>query len=173
MNKGKKRSEETKKKQSERMMGTKLSEKTKKKMSISNSKFERKQLQRKILRKSRHEVVKPNKQELKIKKILTESKIEFSMFVNVKYSHLQHEADFLIKPNKIIEFNGTYSHADPRKYKPEDKIWSKVAKDIWKKEKIMLDKLRNQGYKILVIWEMDLEKDIENTTKKILRFARK
>ena len=174
--KGKKNPMYGKKGKDNPFFGRHHTEEVRKQKSIQSKEFanrpEVKEAQREVLRKSRHNQVKPNKQELKIKKILTESKIEFSMFVNVKYSHLQHEADFLIKPNKIIEFNGTYSHADPRKYKPGDKIWSKVAKDIWKKEKIMLDKLKKQDYKTLVIWEMDLEKDTENIVKKILKFAK-
>ena len=46
------------------------------------------------------------------------------------------------------------------------------ASEIWKREKIILNQIKKQGYKILVIWEQDLLKDTENTTKKILNFAR-
>ncbi len=47
------------------------------------------------------------------------------------------------------------------------------ASEIWKREKIILKQIKKQGYKILVIWEEDLLKDTENTTKKILRFAKR
>jgi len=42
-----------------------------------------------------------------------------------------------------------------------------------KERKIILKQIKKQGYKILVIWEEDLLKDTENTTKKILRFAKR
>tara|TARA_B110000438_G_C15165247_1_gene373568 strand:+ start:118 stop:441 length:324 start_codon:yes stop_codon:yes gene_type:complete len=103
------------------------------------------------------------------------AEVDFKMFVNVTYNLKkelrQHETDFLIPPNKIIEHNGKYIHADPRLYSSNKKIYDKIAGDIWKKEKIMLKQIRKEGYRILVVWELDLKKDIEKTTKKILKFA--
>ena len=46
------------------------------------------------------------------------------------------------------------------------------ASDIWKREKIILKQIKKQGYKILVVWEEDLLNNTEETTKKILKFAR-
>jgi len=161
--------------------GHRHTEEVKKQKSIQSKEFanrpEVKQALRETLRNTRHNQVKPNKKELQIKKILTDAKINFKMFVNVKFYNIQnesrqHESDFLIPPNKIIEHNGTYDHADPRKYKADDKIRNKIAKDIWKNEKNMLEQIQKQGYKILVVWQNDLEKDTENTTKKILKFAK-
>jgi hypothetical protein len=84
--------------------------------------------------------------------------------------------DFLIKPNKIIEVNGTYDHADNRKYKADDLIRNhgkKVpAKEIWDREKIQLNQIKKNNFRILVIWQNDLEKDHENTKKRILKFAK-
>jgi G:T-mismatch repair DNA endonuclease (very short patch repair protein) len=184
-NTGKKHSEATRKKLSENAKNISkehrkkmseahknLSAESRKNMSKAWDSPEMKELARKHLREIRHNQVKPNKPELKIKKILIESKIEFSMFVNVKYGHLQHEADFLIKPNKIIEFNGTYSHADPRKYKPDHKIWNKIAKDVWERDKKIIDGMKQQGYKVLVVWESELKDELEDTTKKILKFVK-
>jgi len=157
-------------------LGTKLSESTRQKMIIAQNKPEKKEIVRKTLRKNRHNQQKPNLQELKIKKILMNAKVDFKMFVNVPYNLKkelrQHEADFLILPNKIIEHNGKYAHADPRLYSSNKKIYDKIAGDIWKKEKIMLKQIRKEGYRILVVWELDLKKDIEKTTKKILKFAK-
>jgi G:T-mismatch repair DNA endonuclease (very short patch repair protein) len=147
------------------------------------------------MRKVRHNQQKPNMKELKIKKILTDAGFvfnpeqdlnkfikssngsNFGMFINVPFSHpeLQQkykETDFLIPPNKIIEHNGTYDHADPRKYSVDTQIRDKIARDIWKKEKMILDSLKKEGYEILVIWQMDLEKNTENIAKKILEFAK-
>jgi G:T-mismatch repair DNA endonuclease (very short patch repair protein) len=165
------------------------------KMSDIQSTPERKQLQREVMRKVRHNQQKPNKKELKIKKILTNAGLVFNpeqnlnkflkseddsifgMFINVSYSGMGSqqkfkETDFLIPPNKIIEHNGTYSHADPRIYSADKKIWTKTAEKKWVEDKIVLDSLKKEGYEILIIWELDLVKDMENTTKKILKFVK-
>lgn len=166
-----------------------------KKLSDIQSTPERKQLQREVMREVRHNQQKPNHKELKIKEILTNAglvfnpeqdlnrfiqqsdKSNFGMFINIPFSHskLQQkfkETDFLIPPNKIIEHNGTYDHADPRKYSADTQIRDKIAGDIWKKEKMILNSLKKEGYEILVIWQMDLEKNTENVAKKILKFVK-
>jgi G:T-mismatch repair DNA endonuclease (very short patch repair protein) len=125
--------------------------------------------------------IKPNKRESQIGKILTDAKIRFKFHRNVDYQTLQKEhrkkeADIFIRPKKIIEHNGTYNHADPRKFNPDDLIreHGKMVKasEIWKREKIILKQIKKQGYKILVVWEEDLLYNTEETTKKILKFAR-
>jgi len=130
---------------------------------------------------SKHNQVKPNKRESQIGQILTDAEIRFKFHRSVDYQTLQNEhrkkeVDIFIRPKKIIEHNGTYNHADPRKYKSDDLIREHgkmiKAREIWKREKIILKQIKKQGYKILVIWEEDLLKDIENTTKKILKFAK-
>ena len=197
--KGKKASEETRKKMSESRKGMKFSnehkknlsiaripriitEETKQKMSKTWSAPKYAEIARQNLRTARHNQVKPNKRESQIGQILTEAEIRFKFHRNVDYQtienkHRKKEVDIFIKPKKIIEHNGTYNHADPRKYKPDDLIreHNKMVKasEIWKREKIILNQIKKQGYKILVIWEQDLLQDTENTTKKILRFARK
>jgi hypothetical protein len=57
---------------------------------------------------------------------------------------------------KIIEFYGTYWHASPRKYKPDDilfKTSNKSAKDIWRKDQERVRNLRASGFEVLIIWE--------------------
>ena len=71
--------------------------------------------------------IKPNKRESQIGKILTDAEIRFKFHRNVDYQtiqeeHRKKEVDIFIRPKKIIEHNGTYNHADPRKYKPDDLI---------------------------------------------------
>jgi hypothetical protein len=174
-------------------------EEVKRQKSIQSKEFanrpEVKEAQREVLRRSRKNQQKPNKPELKIKNILTDSGLifnpeqdlnkfiqssnqsNFGMFINIPFSHpkLQQkfkETDFLIPPNKIIEHNGTFDHADPRIHSPDKKIHDRTAEEIWKKEKMILDSLSKEGYKILVIWEQDLLKDEVNTAEKILKFAK-
>ena len=196
--KGKKLSDEHKKKISAARKGIKFSdehkkrlsierkkrittEETKKKMSKTMSSPKMKEWARENLRKIRHNQIKPNNRESQIGQILTESEIRFKFHRNVDYQtieneHHKKEVDIFIRPKKIIEHNGTYNHADPRKYKPDDLIreHGKMVKasEIWKREKIILNQIKKQGYKILVIWEQDLLKDTENTKNKILKFAK-
>lgn len=124
----------------------------------------------------------PKATEVPTIKILEEAGIRFKHHKDVHIAeHKKYglrptkNIDFLIKPNKIIEVNGTYDHADNRKYKAEDLIrvhGKKIpAKKIWDKEELTLNQIRKNNYKILVIWQMDLAKDYENTKKKIIDFA--
>ena len=162
------------------MNGKKFSEEITQKISKTRG-TEMKELFRKNLCESKYNQVKPNKRESQIGQILTDAKIRFKFHRNVEYRTLQNEhrkkeVDIFIRPKKIIEHNGTYNHADPRKYDPGDLIreHGKMVKasEIWKREKIILNQIKKRGYKILVIWEQDLLHDTENTTKKILRFAK-
>jgi len=174
-------SAESRKNMSEAAKGKIVSEATKKKISDYQNRPEILEKNRQQLRNTRHNQVKPNKRESQIGQILTEAEIRFKFHHNVDYQtieneHRKKEVDIFIRPKKIIEHNGTYNHADPRKYKPDDLIreHGKMVKasEIWKREKIILNQIKKQGYKILVIWEQDLLKDTENTKNKILKFAK-
>jgi len=165
-----------------RNTGKITSEETKKKISDAHSTPEMKEAHRKRLRKTRKKFSSPNNPEKKIIKILNDAKIKHQFQVDVEYTDVEKgrvskSLDFLLRPKRIIEHNGTYTHADPRKYKPDALIreHNKMIKasEIWKRERIMLRQIRKKGYKILVIWQLDLYNDTENTTKKILKFASK
>lgn len=118
---------------------------------------------------------KDSKIELQTQKILTTAGINFEKHIPIKYGKSYHQADILIRPNKIIEVNGDYWHFNPKFYRAEQqvKIRKKIvkAKDIWDKEELMLNKLREMGYEILIIWGYDLKKNLEQITKTILEFA--
>ena len=72
--------------------------------------------------------------------------------------------DFKIKHTKtIIEVNGDYWHANPRKYKSNDLInYPKnrgfLACDIWKKDFDKRKLAHKYGYSILYMWECDINK---------------
>ena len=63
----------------------------------------------------------------------------------------------------IIEFNGTYWHADPRRYKAEDVLkfpnGDVLAEDIRKKDANRTEYLTQLGYQVFVIWEIDWKHD--------------
>lgn len=75
----------------------------------------------------------------------------------------------------IIEFNGTYWHADPRRYKPEDVLkfpnGDVLVEAIWEKDAKRTEYLNQLGYRVFVIWEMDWKHDktaVINELKQIL-----
>ena len=191
-------SEATKKKMSERIISAEtrkkislahkgrkypnriVSQETKKKISDANSTPERKAKQRQVLRDMRHNQTSPTVPESIIMKILTDDGIKYKFNTHVDYltpenKHRKKEIDFLIKPKKIIEFNG-YRHYDSRNFKSNDMVTHhnklKKCQDIWDEENTVLNQIKKEGYRILIIWDMDLKKDIENISKKILKFAK-
>lgn len=80
--------------------------------------------------------------------------------------------DIVIDKN-IIEVQGDFWHANPKKYKPDDvlKFPSKkrpTAKEIWKKDEEKKQIVEKLGYKILYLWESDLNKTSDYNLYKIL-----
>lgn len=67
--------------------------------------------------------------------------------------------DFYIPELKIcIEFDGDLWHANPSKYKAEDRpcpYSEATAKEIWEKDKIRQDFIESQGIKVVRIWESE------------------
>ena len=63
----------------------------------------------------------------------------------------------------IVEINGDYIHANPKKYKADDIIRipgeSWTAQEKWARDKKKLDYLKSKGYLVFVVWESD---NIEN-----------
>ena len=178
--KGKKRSEAVRKKMSNFMKGKPSimkgkhhSEESKRKNSESNKRPKALQAHRE----SRSKLKIPSKDskiELQTQKILSDVGIKFEKHVSIKYDDRRHSADILIRPNKIIEVNGHY-HFDPRIFSSETNVLhrKKIKKptEIWVEEKERLDKIRDLGYEILIVWDLDLKKNLDQTTKKILKFV--
>ena len=165
----------------ERMLGKKHSEETIKKLIRIQNTPERIQRQREIRSKIKIPS-KDSKIELQTQKILIDAGIKFEKHIHVpiaKYKEHElpptKEVDILIKPNKIIEVNGHY-HFDPRIYHINQEVRRRdktiTPKEVWDEEKLMLKQLRKSGHEILVIWDLDLKKDLDKTTKKILKFAK-
>lgn len=78
-----------------------------------------------------------------------------------------------IKLKKLIEFNGTVYHMDPKKYGPEDKLsfLPKSAKEIWAKDERKKQDAINNGYELLVIWEDEWKKSHQQQTiKKVVQW---
>jgi very-short-patch-repair endonuclease len=110
--------------------------------------------------------------EIFVKSLLENNNINFvQQFKIDKYFY-----DFAIG-KKLIEVNGDYWHANPKIY-DENKIFyfqnrSMTASEIWKKDKVKDSVAKDNGYKILRIWEKDIKNNQTKIIKKILHFMEK
>lgn len=84
--------------------------------------------------------------------------------------------DFL-DGNKIIEFYGDLWHANPLFFSatdvPASKISSKAnstSEDIWSRNVYRVNKLIEENYKVLIIWENDFRLNKKETIEKCLNF---
>jgi len=119
---------------------------------------------------------KDSKPELLTQSILKKHKISFKKHHNFKLSKSYHQADIVIEPNHVIEVFGDYWHCNPKKYDGESfkKVRRKIIKikEVWKYDRYVINGMKKQGYKVLVIWESELKNELENTTQKILKFLK-
>lgn len=72
----------------------------------------------------------------------------------------------------IIEINGDYVHANPKKYNAFDEIRlpgsSYLAKEKWEKDKNRTEYLESLGYTVLILWESDNLYDFKEKLIKLL-----
>ena len=102
--------------------------------------------------------------------------------LNIEYEKQKpvkkYKCDFYIpKYNLIVEIDGDYWHANPKKYKASDIIGpsKKTAKKIWESDKTKTLDILNEGYKVLRYWASDLKnithekifEDIVHTSMKV------
>lgn len=96
---------------------------------------------------------------------------KFNKKLNKFYSPI---VDVLINHKKIvIEVNGDLWHGNPKIYKPTDKIkkWGGIitASKIWELDKIRKKQIESFGYKVMVLWESDIRKNIEKIEKTLIK----
>ena len=109
----------------------------------------------------------------------------YDKYEKIYFGELNHEYgcetnqnfDFVIKDNKkIIEFNGDRFHANPALYKANDiplSFLKLYAAEIWENEKIKIEKAKNNGYNIKVVWESEYLNNKEKTIKNCIDFINK
>ncbi len=108
--------------------------------------------------------IKKNNVEKLVEQYLLDNKIDYKycLILDKKYQY-----DFIVKDKKIlIEVNGTYWHADPRFYNENNmnvRQKFKVSKDKEKREYA-----ESKGFKLLYIWEEDINKKDFSAIKEIL-----
>lgn len=172
--KGRKHSEEANKKNRISHLGKKVSKETRQKLIEFQNRPD-------VIQKSRDDRAKQkfpfkdSKPELLTQSILKKHNIDFKKHHNFKLSKSYHQADIVIEPNHVIEVFGDYWHFNPKKYDGESivKIRRKEikVKEVWEYDQYVIDGMKKQGYKVMVVWESEL-KDLEKTTKKILSFLK-
>lgn len=89
-----------------------------------------------------------------------------------KFERKWYMADYFIPDNNlIIECNGDYWHASPKRYVETDVIHSgKLAKEFWEYDlKKQLDFTSN-GYKYLILWESEIYDKIDYCVQQINNF---
>ena len=84
--------------------------------------------------------------------------------------------DILLDQYKlVIEVNGSFWHANPKKYKPEDTFptfYGKMsAKEIWLKDQIKKNHIESFGYIVETIWDDEITK--ENISNLLKRYENK
>jgi very-short-patch-repair endonuclease len=82
--------------------------------------------------------------------------------------------DFTTNNKICIEVNGDYWHCNPKKYKSDylNRKTKKTAAEIWEKDKERKEFIEKSGYKVIILWESDIMKNInsilETTLKEIM-----
>lgn len=117
---------------------------------------------------------------IKVEKYLEESNIDYTSEVKNKFTKYNDylariyapQVDILIESKKIvIEINGDKWHANPRIYKSTDLIYkwggTKTAKEIWEFDKFRTKQIKDFGYKVIVLWQLDILKNFDKIKKVI------
>lgn len=83
--------------------------------------------------------------------------------------------DIFVKPNKLIEINGDFFHANPNRYVASDIIFkgskkSYTAAEKWEQDKKKIDFAEKEGYNVLVVWESDLNENFDQVIENIQKF---
>jgi len=75
----------------------------------------------------------------------------------------------------LVEFQGDYWHANPRRYTPGTSLTfhqrgAVMVEDIWRRDAEKRQAGEGAGFRVVYIWEMDFKRDgLEGTMAKVLR----
>ena len=105
--------------------------------------------------------------DLKMKKILSELGYSYQM-----YPKIFGNPDFIITRKKIAIFcDGDFWHGYKyhEKKKLAKKFWREKIEGNMKRDRLVSQKLRRDGWSVLRFWEHDIEKDSEKCVRRIKR----
>jgi hypothetical protein len=77
--------------------------------------------------------------------------------------------DFKYK-NNLIEFSSNYWHADPRLYSPNAIVKGRTAQSIWDGDSKKSEIAKEEGFRLLVIWEDSYTKSPESVVEMCVNF---
>jgi hypothetical protein len=111
----------------------------------------------------------------KVVKYLNSININCEIELVIPYNNSFLAYDIFIKPDLLIETNGDYWHCNPLLYKSTDVVTfpdliPRTAQEIWDKDKRKIEYAENNGFKVLVIWEKDINEKWEYCETKIQEF---
>lgn len=80
--------------------------------------------------------------------------------------------DILIEKKRlVIEINGDYYHANPKKYKATDIIYKwkghQLVKSVWKFDKQRIKQIESFGYTVIVLWEHDIRNNFDKVQSQL------
>jgi hypothetical protein len=99
---------------------------------------------------------------------------EVIRYDKINNKHYRYDyVDFTNK--KVIEFNGDFWHCNPNFYMETHvhKIMNITTKELWKKDKIKNNWIKNRNYQVLVVWESEYKKYPQQTLEKCIEFINK
>lgn len=67
----------------------------------------------------------------------------------------------------IIEFNGDYWHANPSIYKETAVIRGKTAKDIWHRDMLKLQTVKDLEFRTMTVWESDFRRNKQTIVNEV------
>lgn len=96
-------------------------------------------------------------------------------FIKEKNKFFQYDYTDLER-KKIIEYNGDMYHANPKIYESKDtphpfRKWL-TSKDIWEYDEEKINAAKENGFKVLVIWDSDYRKNPEKILQECLDFLK-
>lgn len=105
-----------------------------------------------------------SKIELRIRNILQKMKIKFKTnetLFNYNYD--------IVVGNTLIEINGDFWHGNPLFFEPGEKLFETLTVDeVWKKDRIKKETAENNGKKVYVLWENEINKYTDEELEQIL-----
>ena len=97
-----------------------------------------------------------------VKQYLEKNAIPFNSQVSIG----RFIVDYTIPPNLVIEVQGTYWHADKRRY--NRKQLGKRQQEAVSKDKRKILYLTEKGYYVFLVWELDIKSDIKKAMSTII-----
>jgi len=89
-----------------------------------------------------------------------------------KHEPILGQPDIFIEPNICIFVDGDYSHGNPEKFKPDDKVFGVLVAEKWARDIKINSKLTMRGYHVIRIWQSEIKKDVGIVAKNIINMIK-